>query len=71
MNRRIMVADIVLSARRVRSVAHRRAEIVRNRLPVLPRHGIRLVPPPVRQEGEDMAALEEAAVEADAGEMCP
>ena len=58
-NRRIMVADIALSVRRVQ-----------NRWLVPPRHDIRLVPPSVRQVVEGLVAAVVAAV-ADDGEICP
>ena len=71
-----MAVDIMLSVRRVRPVAHRRAEAVRNRLPALPRHGIRLVPPPVRQaevpvRQAEVPVRQAEAAAVDGGEKCP
>ena len=69
-NRRIMAADIMLSVRRVRLVARRRAVDVQNRWFALLCHGIRLVPSPVRQVVAVMGVVVVAVV-ADGGEICP
>ena len=55
-NRGIVLADIMLPARRVRPVGCGRKADVRSRRFALPWDGARLVPPPVRQEGVDVEA---------------
>ena len=55
-NRGIVVADIMLPARRVRPVGCGRKADVRSRRFALPCDGAPLVPPPVRQEGVYMEA---------------